>query len=32
MEKQSAVTQRDKLWNPNYTFTGNPDAILKGYP
>lgn len=32
MKKQSAVTQRDKLWNPNYTFTGNPDAILKGYP
>jgi len=32
MKKQTKVTQMEKLLNPNYTFTGNPDAILKDYP
>ncbi len=32
MKKQVAITPKEKLFNPNYTFTGNSDAILKDYP
>lgn len=32
MKKKNIVTQREKLWNPNYTFIGNPEPILKDYP
>jgi len=30
--KKQTITQNEKLWNPNYTFTGNKEAILKDYP
>ncbi len=30
--KKESITQKEKLWNPNYTFTGNRETILRNYP
>lgn len=32
MKKQVNLKPKEKLFNPNYTFVGNTDIVLKGYP